>query len=94
MAEIFSDSKYLQNFRAFASGTTPGCVIMEAPEKLQEFILANRARDTSGRNCGCGELAAMQPHMSHHLPGQELPEKNGVYRFAKRKWFFGFGAYG
>jgi hypothetical protein len=30
----------------------------------------------------------------HHLPGQEIPEKHWAYRFAKKHWFFGFGAYG
>ena len=30
---------------------------------------------------------------SQHLPGQEVPEEHWVYRFAKKHWFFGFGAY-
>ena len=52
------------------------------------------AVDSSGRNAVVAELAAMQPCCSHHLPGQEIPEKNWSYRLAKKFWFFGFGAYG
>jgi hypothetical protein len=31
-------------------------------------------------------------HSQHH-PGHEIPEANWAYRFAKKHWFFGFGAY-
>ena len=40
------------------------------------------------------ELEAMQSRPSQHLPGQELPEQNWLYRLTKKFWFFGFGAYG
>ena len=30
---------------------------------------------------------------SQHNPGNEIPEKHWLYRFAKKHWFFGFGAY-
>ena len=40
------------------------------------------------------ELKAMTPHMSQNTPGSEIPEKSWMYRFAKKNWFFGFGAYG
>ena len=33
-------------------------------------------------------------HRGLYLPGQEIPEKSFFYRFAKKHWFFGFGAYG
>ena len=28
-----------------------------------------------------------------HDPDHEVPEENWLYRFAKKNWFFGFGAY-
>ena len=40
------------------------------------------------------ELAAMAAYPSHHQPGREIPERSLAYRFAKKYWFFGFGAYG
>ena len=39
------------------------------------------------------EMVALTPRNSQHNPGNEVPEKNWMYRFAKKHWFFGFGAY-
>jgi MoaA/NifB/PqqE/SkfB family radical SAM enzyme len=94
LAEVFGSSGFLERFRAFAADTTQGCVIMERPDLLREFLIREGARDTSGRGTGFEELKAMQPHMSHHVPGREIPEKTAAFRFAKKNWFFGFGAYG
>jgi len=30
----------------------------------------------------------------HDHDGEPLPERAWAYRFAKKHWFFGFGAYG
>ena len=94
LEEVFGQPGFLQAFREFASRTTQGCVIMERPDLLREFLLRQGARDTSGRDTGYRELEAMRPRASHHLPGTEIPEKSAAYRFAKKHWFFGFGAYG
>lgn len=94
LAEIFSQPGFLQAFREFASRTTRGCVIMERPDLLREFLIQHGARDTSGRGTGLEELAAMTPHTSHHVPGREIAENDPGYGFAKKHWFFGFGAYG
>lgn len=92
--DLFGNSAFLAAFRAFASRTTPGCVIMEQPERLRAFLIDQAARDSSGRGTGLQELAAMQPHTSHHVPGAQIPERGAMFRFAKKHWFFGFGAYG
>ena len=34
----------------------------------------------------------MDSRPSQHDPENEIPEKNWFYRFAKKHWFFGFGA--
>jgi hypothetical protein len=39
------------------------------------------------------EFEAMTPRRSQHSPGDEVPEEHWMYRFAKKHWFFGFGAY-
>jgi hypothetical protein len=39
------------------------------------------------------EIESLVPRHSQHNPGNEVPEDNWVYRFAKKHWFFGFGAY-
>ncbi len=36
----------------------------------------------------------VRPCCSHNQPGEEIPESSWAYRFAKKHWFFGFGAYG
>lgn len=94
LAEVLGKSGFLERFRAFAADTTQGCVIMERPDLLREFLLREGARDTSGRDTGFEELKAMLPHGSHHVPGREIPEKSAAIRFAKKNWFFGFGTYG
>ena len=94
LAEIFDQSKFLKAFREFSSQSTRGCIIMEQPEQLRAFLQSRNARDSSGRGTGYAELAAMCPHLSHHVPSCEIPEKSWAYRFAKKHWFFGFGAYG
>jgi hypothetical protein len=67
---------------------------MDRPDLLLEFVVGRGARDTTGRGTGLEELRAMAPRPSHDLPGEEVPEESRPYRFLKRRWFFGFGAYG
>lgn len=94
LTELFRDSEFLKAFRDFSRTTTRGCVIMEDPEKLHAFLKAQVALDSSGRGTAYQELAAMSAHTSHHVPNTEIPERCPGYRFAKKHWFFGFGAYG
>ena len=90
----FTKSAFLAGFRSLAQQTTRGCILLENPDVLRRFLVEQGARDTSGRGTGLAELARMSPCASHHVPGQEIPEKHWMYRWAKRNWFFGFGAYG
>lgn len=94
LAELFRESTFLNAFRDYARTTTRGCVIMEDPEGLKAFLQAQATRDTSGRGSGYEELAAMKARASHHIPSAEIPERSAAFRFAKKYWFFGFGAYG
>jgi MoaA/NifB/PqqE/SkfB family radical SAM enzyme len=94
IAGTLANSAFLRQFREVAARTTRGCILLEQPATLLDFLQRQAARDTSGRGVGFRELAAMTPHPCHHLPGQEIPERHWLYRFAKKHWFFGFGAYG
>jgi hypothetical protein len=60
---------------------------------VRQLVAKHGARDTTQRGTALVELDAMQPRTSQHLPGQEVPEEHWAYRFAKKHWFFGFGAY-
>ena len=53
---------------------------------------ARRARHDAAPARRMAELEAMTPRHSQHNPGHEIPEEHWVYRFAKKHWFFGFGA--
>lgn len=92
--ETIVGSRFLSGFRRMAAATTRGCVLMERPDVLRSFLVQQEARDSSGRRTGLDELAAMRPRPSHETPGAEIPEQHWAYRFAKKHWFFGFGAYG
>ena len=92
--ELFSGSKFLSDFRAIVSQQTRGCVLLDRPDLLEELVCKAEAYDSSGRDSAMAELKSMTQCPSHHQPGKAIPEKSFIYRFAKKHWFFGFGAYG
>jgi hypothetical protein len=86
-------SVFLNDFRRTAAAATRGCVMLEHPEVLKEIVTRQEARDTTARRAALAELEALSPCSSQHCPGHELPEQNWLYRFVKKYWYFGFGAY-
>ncbi len=86
-------SAFLRGFQEFVHERTRGCVILEQPQALAEYLRRASAADTSGRDLA-GELAAAAPRTSHHLPGEEIPEDYWLYRLLKKQLFFGMGGYG
>lgn len=91
--EIMTGSDFLRDFRRTAAQATRGCIVLERPDLVKELVTRHGARDTTQRGAALAEIEAMQPRPSQHLPGQEVPEEHWAYRFAKKHWFFGFGAY-
>jgi MoaA/NifB/PqqE/SkfB family radical SAM enzyme len=93
--DIISRSPYIRDFREVAARTTRGCIVLERPDLVRELVLKHGAADTTHRDEGAGlaELDAMSRRSSQHQPGREVPEEHWMYRFAKKHWFFGFGAY-
>jgi hypothetical protein len=77
-----------------AAHRTRGCVLLEDPALFRQFALDAQAVDSSGRDQAYQELAVMQPRPSHDMAEDAIPERSLLYRFAKKHWFFGFGAYG
>jgi hypothetical protein len=94
LTDVITGSRFLARFRETAEATTPGCLLLEDPERLVEVLREVGARDTSGRLTGYSEIEAMVPRPSHHQPDREVPESSWWYRSAKRRWLFGLGAYG
>ena len=87
------DSAFLKDFRDLSGRHTRGCVVLERPDLVKELVVRHGARDTTARGTAMAELEAMTPRFSQWLPGEEIPEKHWMYRFAKKYWFSDFGAY-
>jgi hypothetical protein len=68
-------------------------VVLERPDLVRELVIRHGARDTTQRGTALAEMEKLEPRTSQHNPGNEIPEDNWMYRFAKKHWFFGFGAY-
>ena len=91
--QTIDGSRFLRGFQEFVNQRTRGCVILECPRELAEYIRSEGADDTSGRDA-LAELDASEGRTSHHLPGEEIPEDYWVYRILKKQLFFGMGGYG
>ena len=91
--DTFNNSEFLRDFRQTAAKATRGCVVLERPDLVRDLVLRHQGRDTTQRGSALAEIESLTPRNSQHNPGNEVPEDNWVYRFAKKHWFFGFGAY-
>ncbi len=91
--DVMSNSAFLKDFRETAAKTTRGCIVLERPDIVAKLVLKHNATDTTQRGTALAEMQALESRTSQHLPGREIPEEQWMYRFAKKHWFFGFGAY-
>jgi MoaA/NifB/PqqE/SkfB family radical SAM enzyme len=93
LAETLNHSAFLKDFRELTAQHTRGCVIMERPDLLIELAEKHGARDTTARGRVLDELRKVTPRRSQYQPGDEIPERSFVYRWAKRYAFNDFGTY-
>ena len=91
--DTMTQSAFLKDFRETAAKATRGCVVLERPDLVRDLVVRHGARDTTQRQTAAAELERLEPRGSQHNPGREIPEDHWAYRFAKKRWFFGFGAY-
>lgn len=91
--ETMTQSAFLQDFRKTAAGATRGCIVLERPDLLEQLISRHGAQDGTARKTALKELQAMQSRPSQFNPATQIPEKNLVYRMAKRFFYNDFGAY-
>ncbi len=94
LTELFEHSSFLADFRKMTAESSRGCILLEDPEKLVEFLEKHDAIDTTSRASVLEEYRKMTPVAGHNQQGQEIAEKNVFYKLVKKKYFFGFGAYG
>ena len=91
LSETFNNSGFLKDFRELTAQNTRGCVIMERPDLLIELAEKHGARDTTVRGAVMNELENVTPRRSQYQPGDEIPERSFVYRWAKKYAFNDFG---
>lgn len=94
MAELFHGSAFLAELRKMTAETSRGCILLEDPQKMSRFLERHAAVDTTTRGTVRAEYAKMHPLPGHDMDGEEIPERNPFYRILKKRYFFGFGAYG
>lgn len=94
LAELCENSEFLADFRKMTAESSRGCILLEDPEKLVSFLEKHQATDTTSRGTVLDEYRKMTPVAGHNQQGQEIPEQNTLYKLVKKKYFFGFGAYG
>ena len=88
-----TESSFLKDFREATARETRGCVMLERPDLVEELVKKHAAGDGTIRQTAMQELQAMKPRHSQWLPGDEIPEKHWMYRWAKRFFYTDFGAY-
>ena len=93
LKDQFVESEFLKDFREMSASTTRGCIILERPDLLQKLIEKHGAEDSTVRKTAMKELEAMEIRTSQYNPGNEIPEKNLLYRIAKKYWYNDFGVY-
>jgi MoaA/NifB/PqqE/SkfB family radical SAM enzyme len=91
--ELMNGSEFLRDFRETAAKATRGCIVLERPDLVRDLVVRHGARDTTQRKTALPEIEALKSRNSQYNPGNEIPEDHWAYRFAKKHWFFGFGAY-
>ena len=94
LKEIFASSSFLADFRKLTAENSRGCIILENPKLMVDFLIKHEAVDTTSRQTVLDEFKKMSKLPGHDMKGEEIPDENIFYRFVKKRYFFGFGAYG
>ena len=94
LVEIFNNSEFLASLRKMTAETSRGCILLENPQKMLQHLQKWNAIDSTSRGTVAEEYAAMRVVAGHDMQGEEIEEKSKIYRMLKKRYFFGFGAYG
>lgn len=94
MTELYKNSEYLKGMREEVAAATRGCILMDNPQLMTELLRKYPVQETTSRQTAMSEYARMQCVPGHDMGNDAIPEKSGPYRWLKKNYFFGFGAYG
>ena len=93
LKEVYEASSFLMEFKSEINQQTRGCILMENPAWLAKFATDHQAINTSNRP-GLSEQLTNGCVVCSHGSCHKIPEKSWIYRMAKKRAFFGLGAYG
>lgn len=94
MVDLYRNSQYLADMRRKVADRTRGCILMEDPQTMIDFIEQHHVVETTSRATAMDEYRRMTKVPGHDMGEDAIPEENPLYRLLKKKYFFGFGAYG
>ena len=90
---VYENSVFIKDFKSEVKHQTKGCILMEDPSWVSKFAAGHQAVNTSNRP-GYPEQLTTGNVVVSHGSCPKIPEKSWIYRMAKRRAFFGLGAYG
>ncbi len=93
-ADLFKKSQLMADLRVMTAEQSRGCILMENPDSLARFLEEHGATDTTSRQTVLDEYHRMVHVPGHDMGNDAIPEKSAPYRWLKKNYFFGFGAYG
>lgn len=94
MTELYAHSRFLADMRRQVARTTRGCIVMDNPERMVQLLQEYPLQETTSRGTAMKEYLNMSNIPSHDMEPDLIPEQSRPYRWLKRNYFFGFGAYG
>ena len=94
MTELYAKSEFLSGMRRQIAQNTRGCILMDNPQLMVRILQGYQPRETTTRGTAMEEYARMTNIPSHDMAPELIPEQSRPYRWLKRHYFFGFGAYG
>lgn len=94
MTELYTRSQFLAGMRKQVAQATRGCIVMDNPELMVQILKGYPVQETTTRGTAMQEYTNATPISSHDMEPDLIPEKSRPYRWLKRNYFFGFGAYG
>ena len=94
MTQLYAESKFLADMRHRISQATRGCIAMENPQLMAEILRGYELRETTSRGTAMQEYQRMTSVPGHNMSVNPIPEQSRPYRWLKKHYFFGVGAYG
>lgn len=93
-AQLFKESQLMADLRVMTAEQSRGCILMENPNHLALFLREREVSDTTSRQSVMDEYSTLPKVPCHDMGEEAIPEQSAPYRWLKKNYFFGFGAYG